>query len=305
MKKFASAALAVLLAGSMLAGCGSAPASTSAGSAAGSAATAAGSAAEAGSSAAITAPAEDVAMNYISVDDAKAKLDDADYVFFDVRKAEDYATSHIPGALSYDMDAAKEGDFEAGVATMSQATQDLDKNIVVICYSGKKYAQAATNTLSALGYDMSKVYTLEGGFKAWTEGGNDVEASEEVAAPAEDVAMNYISPEDTKAKLDDDTYTIIDQHKKADYDAGHIPGAISADLDGVVSGGDFSSGIVPMQLAKRLDGDNIILVCYSGKRYAQAGTNILSVTGYDMSKVYTLAGGFKAWSAAYPDDVEA
>ena len=157
-----------------------------------------------------------------SVDDAKAKLDDADYVFFDVRKAEDYATSHIPGALSYDMDAAKEGDFEAGVATMSQATQDLDKNIVVICYSGKKYAQAATNTLSALGYDMSKVYTLEGGFKAWTEGGNDVEASEEVAAPAEDVAMNYISPEDTKAKLDDDTYTIIDLRKKADYDAGHI-----------------------------------------------------------------------------------
>ena len=73
----------------------------------------------------------------------------------------------------------------------------------------------------------------------------------------------------------------------------------------MVSGGDFSSGIVPMQLAKRLDGDNIILVCYSGKRYAQAGTNILSVTGYDMSKVYTLEGGFKAWSAAYPDDVEA
>lgn len=52
-----------------------------------------------------TAPASDVAMSYISVDDAKAKLDDSDYVFFDVRKAEDYATGHIPGALSYDMDA--------------------------------------------------------------------------------------------------------------------------------------------------------------------------------------------------------
>ena len=304
MKRFASAVLAVVLAGGMLAGCGSTTASTSTGSAAGSA-VASGPAA-AGSSAAITAPAEDVAMNYISVDDAKAKLEDSDYVFFDVRKAEDYAASHIPGALSYDMDAAKEGDFDAGVATMSQATQGLDKNIVVICYSGKSYAQAATNTLSALGYDMSKVFTLEGGFKAWTAANpDDVEASEEVTAPESDVAMNYISTEDAKAKLDDDTYTVIDLRKKADYDAGHIPGALSVDLDGVVSGGDFNSGIVPMQLVQRLDGDNLILVCYSGKKYAQAGTNILSATGYDMSKVYTLEGGFKAWSAAYPDDIEA
>jgi len=67
------------------------------------------------------------------------------------------------------MDAAKEGDFNAGVATMQVATRGLDKNIVVICYSGKRYAQATTNVLSALGYDMSKVYTLEGGMKAWTE----------------------------------------------------------------------------------------------------------------------------------------
>ena len=96
--------------------------------------------------------------------------------FFDVRKADDHKAGHIKGSLSYDMDAAKEGDFNAGLATMMEATKDLDKNIVVICYSGKRYAQATTNALSALGYDMSKVFTLEGGMKAWTEGGNAVEA---------------------------------------------------------------------------------------------------------------------------------
>ena len=117
----------------------------------------------------ITAPESDVAMQYISVEDAANVLDDESYVFFDVRKAADYDTSHIPGALSYDMDAAKNGDFDAGVATMQEAIDGLDKNIVVICYSGKTYAQATTNVLSALGYDMSKVYTLEGGFTAWSE----------------------------------------------------------------------------------------------------------------------------------------
>ena len=75
----------------------------------------------------------------------------------------------LSGAKGYDMDAAKEGDAEAGKATMTEATKGLDKKIILVCYSGKRYAQAATNALSAIGYDMSKVYTLEGGFKAWSE----------------------------------------------------------------------------------------------------------------------------------------
>ena len=86
----------------------------------------------------VTAPAEDVAMQYISPADALAVLEDDSYIFFDVRKAADHAISHIPGAEGHDMDAAKEGDFAAGVATMQNAIQDLDKNIIIICYSGKR-----------------------------------------------------------------------------------------------------------------------------------------------------------------------
>ena len=51
---------------------------------------------------------------------------------------------------------------------MTEATKDLDKKIILVCYSGKRYAQAATNALSAIGYDMTKVYTLEGGFTNWS-----------------------------------------------------------------------------------------------------------------------------------------
>lgn len=117
----------------------------------------------------ITAPASDVEMQYMSVENAANVLGTDDYLFLDVRKAADYDTSHIPGAVSADMDAAKNGDFDAGVATMEEATDGVDDTLIVICYTGKSYAQATTNVLSALGYDMSKVYTLEGGFTAWTE----------------------------------------------------------------------------------------------------------------------------------------
>ena len=119
--------------------------------------------------AATEAPAADVAMQYITVDEAKELLENEEYVFFDVRKAADSAATTIPGAVAWDMDAAKEGDAEAGKATMTEATKDLDKNLILVCYSGKRYAQATTNALAAIGYDMTKVFTLEGGFNAWSE----------------------------------------------------------------------------------------------------------------------------------------
>ena len=111
----------------------------------------------------------DVAMQYIKAEEAKELLDSDEYVFFDIRKAADSSSNSIPGAYSWDMDAAKEGDAEAGKATMTEATKDLDKKIILVCYSGKRYAQAATNALSAIGYDMTKVFTLEGGFTNWSE----------------------------------------------------------------------------------------------------------------------------------------
>ena len=263
----------------------------------------------------IVAPEADVEMQYITVEDASTNLESADYTFIDVRKAEDYAASHIPGAISADMDAAKNGDFDAGVATMQEVLNSgVDNNLVLICYSGKTYAQATTNVLSALGYDMSKVYTLEGGFTAWTETYPDnVEsgeaaadtASAEIVAPEADVEMQYITVEDASANLESDDYTFIDVRKAEDYATSHIPGAISADMD-AAKNGDFDAGVATMQevLNSGVD-NNLVLICYSGKTYAQVTTNVLSALGYDMSKVYTLEGGFNAWSETYPDNVEA
>ncbi len=115
------------------------------------------------------APAGDVEMKYMTADETLAVLGTDGYTIMDIRKADDYATAHITGAVSADMDAAVNGDAEAGKATMKTATEGMDDTLILVCYSGKKYAQAATNALSANGYDMSKVFTLEGGFNNWSE----------------------------------------------------------------------------------------------------------------------------------------
>ena len=251
----------------------------------------------------IEAPASDVEMQYLTVDEAEKLLGNDEYVFFDVRKAVDVQMATIPGTLAYDMDAAKEGNFEAGVATMQEATKDLDKNIVLVCYSGKRYAQATTNVLSALGYDMSKVYTLKGGFTAWNKAGKDVKIADSVKAPEADVAMQYITVADAAKVLGDDNYVFFDVRKAADFETATIPGAASHDMD-AAKGGDFAHGVATMQLATRNLDKNIVVICYSGKSYAQATTNVLSALGYDMSKVYTLEGGYKAWEELANTTVE-
>ena len=111
----------------------------------------------------------DVEMKYMTGEELTEVLGQDGYLVLDVRKAADYETSHIPGAVSADMDAAVNGDTEAGIETMTAATEGVDDTIVLVCYSGKKYAQASTNALSEIGYDMDKVFTLEGGFNGWTE----------------------------------------------------------------------------------------------------------------------------------------
>ena len=145
-----------------------------------------------------TPAAADVAMQYIKAEEAKDLLEDGAYVFFDIRKAADSSANSIPGALAYDMDAAKEGDAEAGKATMTKATEGLDKKIILVCYSGKRYAQAATNALSAIGYDMSKVYTLEGGFTNWSEVYPELTTAGPAVKAPEDYTGNLViySPHD-------------------------------------------------------------------------------------------------------------
>lgn len=118
---------------------------------------------------------ETVEMQKMSAADLEANLDNEDYLVVDVRKAADYDAGHIPGAISADLDAAVNGDNATGVASLTAALLEAtgsengeDKTMVLVCYSGNKYAQAGTDILNYLGADLDNVYTLDGGMKGWT-----------------------------------------------------------------------------------------------------------------------------------------
>lgn len=253
--------------------------------------------------------------NYIS---AKTLKDDAaNYVIMDARKAADFATGHIEDAVSADMDG-----FVGKSITEAQSKENVkavvdkygkNKKYAVICYSGNSYAQAASAELRSLGVSNDNIFTLggdkarksvNGGMKAWKAAGYEV------------VDYNYTNAETTFSKMKDSSYVILDARKAADYDNGHIAGAVSADVDGIVSGSnkDEADANVKAVVDKHGKDKKYIVICYSGNRSAKAATGLLKNNGVENANIETLggddsmrsnAGGMKAWNAKYPSYVVA
>lgn len=232
--------------------------------------------------------------NYVS---AKDLHDNANgYVILDARATADYWAKHIDGAVSANVasDTSKMDDTVKAVVDK----YGKDKKYAVICYYGNKYAKKASRDLRALGVSADKIYTMEGGMKAWE------------AANYPLVKHYYASAETVFSKLKDANSVVLDARKAADYDAGHIVGAVSADVDGAVSGSDKSAAAANVKAVVDKYGKdkNYYVICYSGNRYAREATQFLKDNGVDEEKIFTLggddgkwsaAGGMKAWNAKY------
>lgn len=246
--------------------------------------------------------------NYIS---AKTLKDNADnYVILDARKAADFATGHIEDAVSADMDgfvgkSITEAQSKANVKAVVDK-YGKNKKYAVICYSGNRYAQAASAELRSLGVSNDNIFTLggdkarksaNGGMKAWKAAGYEV------------VDYNYTNAETTFSKMKDSSYVILDARKVADYEKGHIAGAVSADVDGIFSGNkDAAAANVKAAVDKYGKDKKYIVICYTGNKYAKAATGLLKNNGVENANIETLggddsmrsdAGGMKAWNAKY------
>lgn len=128
MKKFFNKLLAFALGVTTFVGCGSAATSGGAGE--------------------ILAPAE-----YM-----KILQSDKNAYLLDVRRADEYAAGHLPGAAL--LDVTDSVAFARGVELL-----DKEKNIYIYCRSGRRSRKAA-DILTSKGF---KVCDMQGGYNAWKE----------------------------------------------------------------------------------------------------------------------------------------
>lgn len=245
---------------------------------------------------------EVVAYNYTDV--AGVKAAQSDTVILDARKADDYKDAHINGAVSADMDGYVSGSIskaESDKNIKSVVEQNgADKKYIIICYSGNRYAKAATEVLVENGVKVSNISILTGGMGAWRSAGEALDH------------YNYTNAATTFDKLKDSSYVILDARKAADYDNGHIAGAVSADvgyyIDNKYSSKDEAAANVKAVVDKYGKDKKYIVICYSGNRYAKVATGLLMNNGIKNANIQTLggddskqsaAGGMKAWNAKY------
>ena len=88
------------------------------------------------------------------------RLPAAEFTLIDVREPAEYAAGHLPGARPMPR-GVLERDIEAAVP-------DLDAPLVLYCGGGYRSALAAAS-LGEMGY--TRVQSMDGGWRAWTEAG--------------------------------------------------------------------------------------------------------------------------------------
>jgi rhodanese-related sulfurtransferase len=97
--------------------------------------------------------------------DVKQRLDKKDkFLLVDVREDSEWARGHLPGAIHLGRGII-ERDIE-------QAVPDKSAEVILYCGGGFRSALAADN-LQKMGY--TKVISMDGGWRAWTEAGFEVE----------------------------------------------------------------------------------------------------------------------------------
>lgn len=248
------------------------------------------------------------AENYTDIAGVKAALADDNSVVLDARKAADYEDAHIAGAVSADMDGyVGKSITEAASDANVKAVVDkygASKKYVLICYSGNRYAKAARRVLMNNGVKSSNITILTGGMGAWRSAGEALDH------------YNYTNADTTFSKMKDSSYVILDARKAADYEKGHIAGAVSADVDGIASGNnkDAAAANVKAAVDKYGKDKKYIVICYSGNKCAKAATGLLMNNDIKNANIQTLggddsqqsaAGGMKAWNAKYASYVVA
>lgn len=238
--------------------------------------------------------------NYIAPE--KVKEDASKYVLVDARKKADYDDAHIAGAVSAEVNGTSDEVTSAEKENVKAVVDKYgkDKTYVVICYSGNRYAKKATGFMRDLGVDNNNILTMTGGMGAWRSAGEALDH------------YNYTNADTTFSKMKDSSYVILDARKAADYEKGHIAGAVSADvgyyIDNTYSSKDAAAANVKAVVDKYGKDKKYIVICYSGNRYAKVATGLLMNNGIKNANIETLggddsqqsaAGGMKAWNAKY------
>ena len=180
----------------------------------------------------------------------------------DIRRPEEFAVAHIPGALNIELNE----DF----TECSRALLDPSLSLVIMADDVGQTNTAATK-LAHLGIADVKGF-LGGGMYAWQQ-----------AKFATDT-ITQISAEELHRMMSQNGQQILDVREAADYARGHVSGALNLPITQLGA-----------NLSKVDTGRSLVLICAEGHRSSTAAS-LLARKG--LHKLYFVTGGTSAWIKA-------
>lgn len=203
---------------------------------------------------------------------------------------DEYLQAHIPGAVFFDIDAIADCTVdlphmlptpEAFAEAAGRLGLSRDRTIVAYDTFGVRAAARVWWTLRVMGF--TKVFVLDGGFKAWTAEGRPVEAGDVVPSTATvtpDFHPELVrSVDDVRAILTSHSAQMVDARggarfraevpePRADLRSGHMPGAVNLPFDSLLAADGRmkpAEGLSPLFEAAKVALDQpIVTTCGSG-----------------------------------------
>jgi len=228
----------------------------------------------------------------------------------DLRDADAYRGAHVPGAAHLELRrlGSRSGNMDNVALPPAEfgelmGSMGISNGDAVVAYDDQ-WGLAAARLLWMLHYYGHRdVAVLDGGWDGWVdEGGPQATGEEEekpgrfVAAPRSDV---YASTDRIAQQIGAAGVVLVDTRTKAEFDAGHIPGAIWWDWFNAVPAGSWSVSREPAELRAEWqalgfsESDDVTVYCRSGMRAAHTYL-VLRNAGFSHVRLYD--GSWQEWS---------
>ncbi len=174
-------------------------------------------------------------MSALGVNEFKEKMEDADMIILDTRKADEFTLGFVPGSISIGL----EGRF----AEWAGSLLPFDKPFILVTEQGKE--KESIIRLARVGLDKVQGY-LDGGFNTWKEAGESF-----------DLIID-VEPDELMMDIPfDPNLVIIDVRKPTEFAEGHLAGAVNLPLSDMMD---------PGSMANIDDLQNVYVHCAGGYR---------------------------------------
>lgn len=183
-------------------------------------------------------------------------------LILDTRNAQEFARGFIFNSINIGID----GSFAPWVGSL---VPDVKQPLLIVAEEGRE--EEVVTRLARVGYDYCLGY-LKGGINAWKAAGKETDTIETISA------------DEFKKCAQQEKVIVVDVRKPAEYQAGHLPGAINLPLD-----------FINDHLSEFPKDKKFYIHCAGGYR-SMTAASILRARGW--SDMVDLAGGIQALGAA-------